>query len=279
MARNHAAQCDLQLRVGARDRAAVGVGERRTSGAVGEVGADLSELRIGAEGIEAGHGEVELAAERAHELVTGAALGVDDRRVVGKDLGELGIERRHVALHRGDARLDEVGGEREAGGVLVAHLAAGAVAGRAVGAGRALVALDLGLLGGNRRELQERRLELLEPRRGAVQRGLHLADGAFGRARGLRAALQHLPVEAEAEPDGDDGQEDVAADVGEPREPVDGREHLVEQPHDHRHQHRNREADDDFVEERQVAHVRFYELEHADVGRDPRQRGKAADEE
>ena len=179
-------------------------------GAVGEVGADLAQLRIGAEGVEARHRQVEAAAERAHELVARAAGRIDGRGVVGDDLGQLGVERAHVAFDGGDAALDELGREVEAGGVLIAHLAARTVAGRAVGARGALVALDRRLVGRHGRQLNERRLQLLEARRGAVKRRLHLADGAFRRARGLGAAFQHLPVEAEAEPDGDDRQENVA---------------------------------------------------------------------
>ncbi len=99
-------------------------------GAIGEVGADLAQLRIGAEGVEAGHRHVEAAAERAHELVARAGRGIDGRGVVGDDLGELGVERAHVALDGGDAAFDELGGEIEARGVLIAHLAARSVAGR-----------------------------------------------------------------------------------------------------------------------------------------------------
>ena len=84
--------------------AAVGAGDGGLLGAVGEVDADLFELRIGAEGIEAGHGEVELAAEPAQELVAVAGLGVDDRPGRPRRSWQLGIERRHVALDRGDAR-------------------------------------------------------------------------------------------------------------------------------------------------------------------------------
>ena len=128
-------------------------------------------------------------------------------------------------------------------------------------------------------ELVERGLQLLEPRRGGKQRGLHLGDGALGRARGLAAALQHLPVEAEAEADRDDGQEQVAGDVAGLGEGIDRREHLVEQPDDHGHQHGHREADDDLVDERQVAEVGLDQLEHADVGRHPRQDAEADHQE
>ena len=66
--------------------AVLAVAEGRPLGAVGKIGADLAELRIGAEGVEARHGQVELAAERAHELVARSGLRIERRRVGGDDL-------------------------------------------------------------------------------------------------------------------------------------------------------------------------------------------------
>ena len=247
--------------------------------ALGEIGADLLQLRIGTERIEAGHGHVELAAQRAHEIVAGAALGIDRRLVVLDDPGEVDIERRHLALDRRDTPFDEIGGEREARGIVLAHLAARAVAGLRVRTGGSVGALLLGLLGRDRRQAHQGTVELLEARGGGVERALHLGHRAFRRARRLRAAFEHLPVEAEAEPDRDHRQEYVAGDIEQARDVADRSEDLVEQPHDHGHQHGDREADDHFVDQRQVAHVGLDQLEHADIGRDPRQRAESDDQE
>ena len=125
--------------------AALGIGERGLVGALGQIGADLLQLRIGAERIEAGHRVVELAAQRLHELVAGAGLGIDDRLVVLGDFHQVGVERGDIGLDLGRAALDEIAGEREAGRVVLAHLAARAVAGLGGGAGGAGGALVLGL--------------------------------------------------------------------------------------------------------------------------------------
>ena len=133
-------QSGRELRIGAGEGGALGIGERGAVGTFGKVGADLLQLRVRAEGIEAGHGEVELARQALHELVAGAGLGIDDRLVVRHDLGEVAVQRLHVGLHAGDAALDEFGGEREAAGVVLTQLAAGAVAGLRIGARLAGVA-------------------------------------------------------------------------------------------------------------------------------------------
>ncbi len=151
-----------------------------------------------------------------------------------------------------------------------AHFAARAVAGLRVRARRALRAFELGLVGRYLRQLRECSLQLLEARRGGVQGILHLRHGAFGGAGGFAAAFEHFPIEAEAEPDRDQRQKDIAAGVGKFCRQRVRLEQLVEQPDDHRHQHRDGKADDDAMDEGQVAHVGFNQLKHADVGCDPR---------
>ncbi len=81
----------------------------------------------------------------------------------GGDLGQVAVEGGHIGLYGGNAPGNEIGGERKARRVVVAHLAAGAVARLAVGAGGTLDALGLGLLARDGRELQQRGVELLEP--------------------------------------------------------------------------------------------------------------------
>ena len=60
---------------------------------------------------------------------------------------------------------------------------------------------------------------------------------------------------------------------------MDRAEDLIEKPDDHGHQHRNGKADDDLLNDRQVAHVRFNELKHADVRGNPGQRAKPEHQE
>ena len=57
------------------------------------------------------------------------------------------------------------------------------------------------------------------------------------------------------------------------------REHLVEQPDDHRHEHRHGKADNHLGGEIELTHVRLDEFEHADIGRHPGQRTEAEDKE
>ena len=94
MARTTPRSAICSWRVGAGDDDALGAGDGGLLGAVGEVDADLLELRVGAEGVEAGDGEVELAADAAQELVAVAGLGVDDGAVVLDDLLQVAVERR-----------------------------------------------------------------------------------------------------------------------------------------------------------------------------------------
>ncbi len=198
--------------------------------------------------------------------------------IVGGDLGEVAIEGAHGGLHRADAARHELGRKPEALGVVVSHAAAGAVAGLAVRAGRALVALRLGLAARQLGHLEKRGVELLKTRRADVQGCLHARHRELGRARAFGAAFQHFPIEAETEAHGNQAQEQVARDVGEARAEADGREHLVEQPDDHRHQHGDGKADDQLMDERQVAHVGLDQLQHADIGRDPGQGAEADDQ-
>src|SRR5581483_4046579 len=82
----HAAQGQLQLSVGTGDHDALGAGDGGLLGALRQVDAELLELRVAAEGIEARDGKIELAADAAQELVAVAGPGVDDGTIVLDDL-------------------------------------------------------------------------------------------------------------------------------------------------------------------------------------------------
>ena len=154
----------MQLRIGARYNAAPLVGEGGFLSAIGEIGAHLAELRIGAEGVETGDGQIELAAKRAQEFVAGAALDINRRNVRGHDLLQIAVERVHVAFDSANAAFNEFRSEREALGIFFAHFAAWAIARLGIGARGATGALKLGLFGRDLRQLNKGCLQLLKAR-------------------------------------------------------------------------------------------------------------------
>ena len=274
-----ALQCSCELGIRTLERAASRIGERGAIGAIGEVRADLLQLRVGAKRVEPGDRHVEPPVETTHEVVARAAPRVDRGAIVRRNLSEVAVEATQLGLDRRDARAHEVGGELEAPRIVVPKLPARPVSGagrRTRGAGLALLS---GLLGGELRQGIERALQLLEAGHAGMERILHLTHRRLRRSRSLAAAFENLPVEAEAEADRDQRQEQVAADEEQPRRPADVGEDLIEQPHDHDHQHRHGEADDDLVRERQVADVGLDQLEHADERGDPRQPAEAHHEQ
>ena len=155
---------------------ALGAGDGGLLGAVGEVDADLLELGIAAEGIEAGDGEVELAADAAQELVAVAALGVDDGAVVLDDLLQVAVERRPCRdltvpmrpLTKSEANLKRPASSSR---ILRRGPSPGPLLGQDLPLSRSTTAFSEDTVV----SCVERRLQLLEPRRGGEQRGLHLA--------------------------------------------------------------------------------------------------------
>ena len=208
-----AAQRHLQLRIGALELTALGVGERGLLGALGEIHAHLLELRIAAERVEAGDGLVQPAAHALQEIVARAGLGINDAGVGFDDLGQIALDRGDIGLHLRDPATDKVAGELEAFRVALAHRHARTGAGPAAGARIAVGGFLFGLLGRHRGQRRERRHQLFEVDLRGVERAVHLADRGFRRACRFRAAFEHLPVEAEREADRNQRQEQIADDV------------------------------------------------------------------
>ena len=251
------------------------VREARLLGAGRELVAELADLRVAAQRIEARQHEAQLAVEPLDEGRSRARGRIDGRGIFLQDELEVGIKVRDIGLDRAGAGGDQAVGELEALGVRLAQAAPRAVARAAIGAGAARRALGLGLLGRDRGERGEGVLQQLKPALPGLQRALHLENRGSGRLRRLRPRLQETPVEAEGEGHRYQDQHDIAGNIKRiEQEPELAGEHRVQSIDDHALQHEHGKADGDHGRGADLARACLDKLQHAGIGGDPRECAK-----